>query len=314
MNIVLLRRKKGCSDLVVLNPQKLIVIALAFLFILPASLVYLGYQWGTDNTIAHPDDLTLAYQTELDAHRLKIAEATRNAQDNMDALALRLGKLQAHVIRLDALGERLTSMAKLDRGEFDFSQPPAQGGPVLPTLSLDSKGNPMEVNDFMADLKGLAAQLEDRDQQLSVLETMMMTRNLQAEVVPAGRPVTRGWLSSYFGMRTDPFNGRRVHHSGVDFAGKLGSDVVSVAAGVVTYSGKRTGYGNLVEIDHGKGYSTRYGHNLVNLVKVGEVVKKGQVVTKMGTTGRSTGPHVHFEVLYNDRAVDPRRYILSAVK
>ena len=314
MNIVLLRRKKGCSDLVVLNPQKLIVLAFALVLLLPVGLVYVGYQWGVGNTLSHPDDLTLAYQTELDAHRIKIAEASRNAQENMDALALRLGKLQAHVIRLDALGERLTSMAKLDRGEFDFTQPPAQGGPVTPTLALDSQGKPMAVNDFLADLKDLAVQLEDRDQQLSVLEPMMMTRNLEAEVVPAGRPVTRGWLSSYFGMRTDPFNGRRVHHSGVDFAGKLGSDVVTVAAGVVTFSGKKTGYGNLVEIDHGKGYSTRYGHNLVNLVKVGEVVKKGAVVAKMGTTGRSTGPHVHFEVLYNNRAVNPRRYILSSVK
>jgi len=314
MNIVLLRKKKGCSGLTVLNPQKLFVLAFAFILILPVSLVYLGYQWGAENTLSHPDDLTLAYQTELDNHRLKISEATLSAQENMDALALRLGKLQAHVIRLDALGERLTSMAKLDRGEFDFTNPPAQGGPVTTPLALDKQGKAMAVGDFMADLKGLAAQLEDRDQQLSVLETMMMTRNLQSEVVPAGRPVTRGWLSSYFGVRTDPFNGRRVHHSGVDFAGKLGSDVVTVAAGVVIYSGKRTGYGNLVEIDHGKGYTTRYGHALVNMVKVGEVVKKGQVVAKMGTTGRSTGPHVHFEVLYNGRAVNPRRYILAAVK
>jgi len=144
---------------------------------------------------------------------------------------------------------------------------------------------------------------------MSVLETLMMNRNLQAEVMPAGRPITRGWLSSYFGIRTDPFNGRRVHHKGVDFAGKMGSDVVSVAAGVVTYSGKRSGYGNLVEINHGNGYSTRYGHSSELLVKVGDTVKKGQKVAKMGTSGRSTGPHVHFEVLLNGRAVNPKKYI-----
>ena len=138
---------------------------------------------------------------------------------------------------------------------------------------------------------------------------MMMSRNLQAEVMPAGRPITRGWLSSYFGTRTDPFNGRRAHHSGVDFAGKMGSDVVSVAAGVVTYSGKRSGYGNLVEINHGNGYATRYGHGSELLVNVGETVKKGHIVAKMGTSGRSTGPHVHFEVLFNGRAVNPKKYI-----
>ena len=141
---------------------------------------------------------------------------------------------------------------------------------------------------------------------------MLMTRNLQAEVIPAGRPITRGWLSSYYGMRTDPFSGRRAHHSGIDFAGKMGSDVVTVAAGVVTYSGRRSGYGNLVEINHGKGYVTRYGHNSELLVEVGETVKKGQIIAKMGSSGRSTGPHVHFEVLVNGRAVDPKKYILAS--
>jgi len=167
----------------------------------------------------------------------------------------------------------------------------------------------MGVPDFVKSLHELTAQLEDRAQQMGVLETMIMTRNLQAEVMPTGRPITRGWLSSYFGLRTDPFTGRRVHHSGIDFAGKLGSDIVSVAAGVVTYSGKRSGYGNLVEVNHGNGYVTRYGHCKENLVRVGQTIKKGQVIAKMGTTGRSTGPHVHFEVMRNGRHVDPKRYI-----
>jgi len=167
----------------------------------------------------------------------------------------------------------------------------------------------MSVPDFLKALEDLSSQLEDRSQQLAVLEDMMMNRKLDEEVVPAGRPITRGWLSSYFGMRTDPFTGRRAHHAGIDFAGKLGSDVVAVAAGVVTYAGKRSGYGNLVEINHGKGYATRYGHTREILVEVGQTVKKGQLIAKMGSTGRSTGPHVHFEVLYNGRAVNPIKYI-----
>jgi murein DD-endopeptidase MepM/ murein hydrolase activator NlpD len=241
----------------------------------------------------------------MDVQRLKIDEVTKNAEDNMNALALRLGKLQAHVIRLDALGSRLTSMAKLDNGEFDFNQAPARGGPV----SANDNSTEMTVPDFMSSLKELSSQLDDRTEQLSVLETMMMNRNLQAEVMPAGRPITRGWLSSYFGIRTDPFTGRRAHHSGIDFAGKMGSDVVAVAAGVVTYAADRSGYGKLVEINHGNGYATRYGHNSKLLVKVGDTVKKGQVISKMGSTGRSTGPHVHFEVLLNGRAVNPKQYI-----
>jgi len=309
MNIVLLRRKQGHSGLYVMDAKKLAAIVVGCFLIMPIGLMYAGYQMGTQNMRANPDDLSLAYQTEIDSQRLKIDEATQDARENMDALALRLGQLQAHVIRLDALGSRLTTMAKLDHGEFDFSQPPAQGGPVS---ALEQNGKAMGIHDFLGALGDLSSQLENRSQQLNILETMMMTNNLQAEVEPAGRPISRGWLSSYFGIRTDPFTGRRVHHSGIDFAGKLGSDIVAVAAGVVTFAGRRSGYGNLVEINHGKGYSTRYGHCLKIDVKVGNTVKKGQVLAKMGTTGRSTGPHVHFEVLNNGRAVNPKRYILRA--
>lgn len=304
MNILLLKRKKGCSGFVSLSQKKIAFLLLGFFVVLPASFLFAGYHMGKSYMKTHPDDITMALQSELDSQRLQVVEATREAGENMNAMALKLGQLQAHVIRLDALGQRLTKMAKLDKGEFDFDTAPAQGGPEV---ASDSQA--MTVSDFVQSLNELSAQLEDRNKQLQVLETMMMNRNLQAEVKPAGRPVTRGWLSSYFGKRTDPFTGRRVHHSGVDFAGKLGSDIVVVAAGVVTYSGPRSGYGNLVEVNHGNGYSTRYGHCQKTMVKLGDTVKKGQVIAKMGSTGRSTGPHVHFEVLYNGRAVDPKRYI-----
>ncbi|WP_411293563.1 M23 family metallopeptidase [Thiohalophilus sp.] len=310
MNIVVLRRNKGSSGLLTLTRHRLISLVLGTVIVLPAAFIGAGYYLGVAHMKANPDDLNLALQSELDAQRLKIEEVTRNAQENMDALALRLGNLQSHVVRLDALGQRLTQMANLDNGEFNFEQPPAQGGPL--SNSDDMAGSSMNVPDFLQSLQELSSQIEDRSQQLGVLEDMLMTRNLQAEVVPAGRPITRGWLSSYYGMRTDPFSGRRAHHSGIDFAGKEGSDVVAVAAGVVTYSGKRSGYGRLVEVNHGKGYVTRYGHNKEHLVEVGDTVKKGQVIARMGSSGRSTGPHVHFEVLVNGRAVDPKKYILAS--
>lgn len=303
MNIVVLKRKKGCSGLVTLSKTRLLGLVFSIFLVLPVSAVYLGYHWGIANMRANPDNMRVAMQTELDSQRLKISEVTRNAEENMNALAMRMGKLQAHVIRLDALGQRLTQMAKLEKGEFDFSRSPAQGGPA------SAEGDPMQVADFVKSLHELSAQLKDRSQQLGVLEEMMMNRNLQAEVMPTGRPVNRGWLSSFFGMRTDPFTGHKVHHSGVDFAGKMGSDIVSVGAGVVTFAGRRSGYGNLVEVNHGSGYVTRYGHCQKILVKVGDTLQKGQVVAKMGSTGRSTGPHVHFEVMKNGRAVDPKRYI-----
>jgi len=132
---------------------------------------------------------------------------------------------------------------------------------------------------------------------------------MKEEVFPEGRPIGRGWISSYYGMRTNPFTGKLQFHKGMDFASKSGSNVQAVAGGVVTWSSKRYGYGNLVEINHGNGYVTRYGHNKENLVQVGDTVKKGQSISLMGSTGRSTGPHVHFEVLKNGRQINPQRFV-----
>ena len=191
MNIILLKRKKGSSGLVTLNKKKMASVIVAILVILPATFLFTGYKLGIHYMQANPDDLMVAMESEMDVQRLKIDEVTKNAEENMNALALRLGKLQAHVIRLDALGSRLTTMAKLDGGEFDFSQSPALGGPVAASeLSAE-----MKVPDFMSSLKNLSLQLDDRNQQLSVLETMMMNRNLQAEVMPAGRPRSFQWTS-----------------------------------------------------------------------------------------------------------------------
>jgi murein DD-endopeptidase MepM/ murein hydrolase activator NlpD len=144
------------------------------------------------------------------------------------------------------------------------------------------------------------------------LETLIVDRNMQDDVFIAGRPVTKGWMSSRFGSRNDPITGRNAWHNGVDFAGKEGADVVTVAAGVVVYAAVRNGYGKMVEINHGGGFSTRYGHHKELIVKVGDIVKKGQVVALMGSSGRSTGPHVHFEVYKNGRVVDPSSYIHRA--
>ena len=136
-----------------------------------------------------------------------------------------------------------------------------------------------------------------------------MSRSITERVMPSGRPVEEGWLSSTYGKRSDPFTGKPDFHPGLDFAGRKGSEVVAVADGVVIWSGPRGGYGNMVEIDHGHGYVTRYGHNEKNLVKVGDTVKKGQEIALMGSTGHSTGPHVHFEVLHNGKTVNPARFI-----
>lgn len=307
MNVLLVSKRFGSSACLCLTKGKLLGAATILFFAIPVFSLYAGYRLGAGVAPLGADEVATAISEKLNKQQDEITEARRAAEENLNALTLRLGQMQAHVIRLDALGQRLTRMAELDSGEFDFSNPPGQGGPEGETLAES-----VQLPDFMVQLDELAHQLENREQQLSVLENMLMSRNLHDEVFPAGEPITKGWLSSNYGVRSDPFSGKPEFHKGVDLAGKEGSDIISVAAGVVTWADKRYGYGNLVEINHGNGYVTRYGHAKDVLVKVGEMVKKGQKIALMGNTGRSTGPHVHFEVWVDGRTVDPAKYIQAA--
>jgi murein DD-endopeptidase MepM/ murein hydrolase activator NlpD len=213
--------------------------------------------------------------------------------------------MNARVIRLDALGRRLTDMADIDDGEFNFDSDPALGGPEEPMAA----GSNVAVPDVVDAMQTLGHQLNDRESQLAVLESVMLNQNLKDRVYPQGRPINSGWISSYFGKRTDPFTGKPANHTGIDFAGKEGAKIHAVADGVVTWSADRYGYGVMVEINHGNGYSTRYAHNQENLVSVGDEVKKGQIVALMGDTGRATGPNLHFEVLFKGNRVNPVKFI-----
>lgn len=254
---------------------------------------------------------TDAWVKALDAQETDIQAATLESERKIAALTLRVAELQARLVRLDALGERLTTIAKLDNGEFDFSRSPALGGPEH-SIAEHGFDEDSASPDFQTLLNQLGEQIEDRQQQLETLEALLANRKIQRDVFIAGRPIKKGWMSSRFGRRNDPFTGRVAWHEGVDFAGKDGADIVSVAAGIVTWSGERYGYGNLVEVNHGNGFKTRYAHCKENLVKVGDVIKKGQVIALMGSSGRSTGPHVHFEVYKHGRPVDPSTYIHRA--
>lgn len=244
-------------------------------------------------------------QADLAVQRAELEDLRGRAQEQLDALALRMGELNARSIRLDALGTRLTDMADLGDGEFDFDSDPAVGGPLEP-VDVPEDG---QLLDFMSEIESMDKALHNQEQQLSILEGLLITRKLNELVSPKGRPVRAGYISSYFGHRADPFTGKEARHRGVDFAGKLGSDVIAVAAGVVTYSGKRSGYGNMVEVNHGNGYVTRYAHNHENLVRPGDQVQPGQTIALMGSTGRATGPNLHFEVRHRGRAVDPVKFI-----
>jgi murein DD-endopeptidase MepM/ murein hydrolase activator NlpD len=265
---------------------------------------YLGYRSVPIAADLGPELYAAAWQSEVVQQREKVESAIGDAEQNLDALALRMGEIQSRVVRLDALGRRLVEMANLDAAEFSFDDVPARGGPDRIT-----EREPFEVPDFLASLEELVSILADREPKLAVVEGTLMNRKLHAEVFPTGRPVNKGWMSSVFGWRNDPMTGKRAFHEGIDFAGRANSEVMAVAAGVVVWSGSRWGFGNAVEVNHGNGYSTLYAHNKKNLVKVGETVKKGQVLARLGSTGRSNGPHVHFEVRLNGKAVNPIKFV-----
>lgn len=248
--------------------------------------------------------------SQLHEQRDSINSIRQENEDTLDALSIRIARMNARVIRLDALGRRLTVMADIDDSEFDFDSVPAVGGPEEPMAA----GTNVAMPEMLEAMNTFDAQLSNREVQLDVLESVLMNQNLRDRVYPQGRPVGAGWISSYFGKRTDPFTGKAANHTGIDFAGKNGAEIVAVAAGVVTWSASRYGYGIMVEINHGSGYATRYAHNSENLVSVGDEVNKGQVVALMGDTGRATGPNLHFEVLHNGSRVNPVKFIRDSSK
>lgn len=223
---------------------------------------------------------------------------------NINALAARLAELQASSTRLDALGERLAQMGQLSLEEFDFSEPVPVGGPV----DAETVGSAREEQLQLA-IASLTNKLRRQSGQLDALQFLMMNRQLESDLTPAGWPVRKGWISSRYGERNDPFTGEREQHRGLDFAGTRGSEVLSVASGVVISAANRPGYGSTVEIDHGNGYQTRYAHNHELQVKAGDHVTAGQVIALMGDTGRASAPHVHFEVLRNGSRIDPAKFV-----
>lgn len=233
----------------------------------------------------------------------KLEKSRKQGEGQVAALTAKVAELQARLIRLDAIGERLTKVAKLDKGEFDFSQPPGIGGP----LNIIQEGT-LDTENFLLTIDKLSLHVQNREQQFRALDSILISRSFETEALFDNLPIENGYLSSNFGYRSDPFNGKREFHSGMDFTAPAGTPIKAVAPGVVTSSLLTSDYGNFIEINHGDNFETRYAHSKANLVKVGDVVKKGQVIALVGSTGRSTAPHVHFEVYKNGRVVDPATY------
>jgi len=226
-------------------------------------------------------------------------------EQKITALTIKLAELQSQVLRLNALGDRLADDANIPTTEFNFNQLPASGGPVSEAFPINDK----TLEQLFIEIDDFESKINYEEKQLQMLESLSFGHHIQNNGYLSGRPIAKGWLSSYYGVRKDPFNGKPTMHKGVDFAGKEDTAIIATASGVVTWASKRYGYGNLIEINHGEGLTTRYGHNKNLLVSVGDVVNKGQKIARMGSTGRSTGPHVHYEILRNNRQIDPIKFV-----
>lgn len=330
MNIILVRRKSGAT--VNLNLSRTFVVILSLMFLsLPALSYYFGVISGDHapvmadiNKPEHIEPIRQElnkiigsiYKEELAQQQEELNALKLHNQENINALTNSMAKLQAHIIRLDSLGSRLTEVAQLDKKAFNFDFSPSMGGPDDTVQEGDAKNlifsENLKYGEFVKRMNQITQDIDSRSKQLDILETLLIAEHFKLSTTPTGRPAEKGWISSYFGMRKDPFNGKRKMHKGVDVAGKSGASVLATADGVVIRAEKQNGYGKLLEIDHGYGLSTRYGHNKSLAVKVGDIVKQGQVIASMGSTGRSTGPHVHYEVLRNGQQVNPQKYIITA--
>jgi len=278
----------------------------AFLIGLPVSLAGLSYEFGMKKGVARAQAAEETLAAEEARERAEaLADMAVEAERRLESMTLLLAELQSRVTRLDAVGMNLTQSAGLEPGEFNFDMAPALGGPLM-TSQEDAREL---IPALEGELFALSTALDDREVQLDILSELIQGEQVKSDATPSGRPILSGWLSSRYGTRIDPFSGKKAWHEGVDFAGKAGSNIVAVASGVVSWSGERYGYGKMVEVAHGDGVITRYAHNQENLVKVGDMVRRGDIVALMGNSGRSTGPHVHFEVHKNGRPVDPASYL-----
>lgn len=311
MKLIILDPRRGVSR--TLNLPRRWYLMLAALVVLLPALGAVGGYWFFSSQSGDPlvsgdvgRHAALAWRERIDTQRQAVVDARARAEEKLKAMTVRMAEMQARLLRLDALGERLARSVRVGGQDFDFSQPPALGGPE------DSAAVAFQTPDFLAALDSLAQRIDSRDAELRVLESLLSGGRLREERFLSGNPVSYGYLSSTYGQRIDPFHGTIAFHRGIDFAGPEGADIVATGAGMVVYAGPHAGYGEMVEVSHGDDISTVYAHASRVLVSVGEIVREGQVIAKLGSTGRSTGPHVHYEVRRNGAAINPAGFLVQA--
>lgn len=304
MNIILVSNRLAKARNITLNGAHLLVGAVCFFIVFLAVVLTAQYAIVRFQPGSVSNELRSWLASAQNDEQQKQEAYMR---ESLDTMAVRLGQMQAQLLRLDSLGGRLAKLTGMKPQEFDFNKAPAQGGPYIPVSQRD-----VSLHSMNEQMTGLADLLSDRSDKLAALETLLMQDRLSKKMLPSSAPVKEGFYSSNFGWRIDPFTGKNAMHEGVDFMVPLGTSIAAAAGGIVVYADVHPQYGNMIEIDHGNDIITRYAHASKLLVKVGQVIKRGQEIAKVGSTGRSTGNHLHFEVRYKGMAQNPVRFLQNA--
>lgn len=301
MNIILVSGQLAKGKTLALGHGQVMALAAALLVLPLVLAVFFTYL-----LLFHAADIPHPYLQSLvlSAQRTEAARSQAYTRENLNAMAIKLGQLQAQMLRLDSLGDRLGKLNGIGRQEFNFAKAPGQGGPESSVPARD-----LTMGEFGQQLDALMKQLDNRSDQLGLMEALAVQQQAKKVALPSERPVTTGWYSSNYGWRIDPFTGQKAFHEGVDFMADSGTPIHAAGGGIVVYADSYAGYGNMIEIDHGNGLISRYAHSSKILAKVGDVVMKGQKIGEVGNTGRSTGPHLHFEVRHRGAPQNPEHYL-----
>jgi murein DD-endopeptidase MepM/ murein hydrolase activator NlpD len=274
----------------------------ALVFLLASGLFYL--------TLRHAAQLKLPYleTVVLSAQAQESRRSEAFLRENLNAMAVRLGEMQAQLMRLDALGERLAALAGFKPSEFRFSEAPGRGGALPSGIPQQS----LSMTELGEQMERVSRQMENRNDTLGILESQLFDAKVKKRLMPTIPPVEASWSASSFGWRIDPITGMQAMHEGVDFIADAGTPIFAAAGGLVTVAEMHHQYGLMVEIDHGNDFTTRYAHASRLFVKAGDVVPRGRKLANVGSSGRATGPHLHFEVRYKGVAQNPARFLQAA--
>ncbi len=303
MHIILVSDRLATARSVTIKLRHVFLAFVAFVFLILAVSSLFSYV-----TVRHAAEIRLPFLQSLlvDLREQEAQKSQSFLRENLNAMAVRMGRMQAQLMRLDTLGERLGQISGIKSPDTKLVDKPGQGGPLIqPTTPLTSV-------DLQHQLDLLSRQLESKSDYLGLLDSEMMDERVKKNLLPTALPVDANWNASGFGWRIDPFTGEQAMHEGVDFQAAVGTPISAAAGGIVVVAEYHPQYGNMIEIDHGNDLVTRYGHASKLFVKQGQFVKRGQKIAEVGTTGRSTGPHLHFEVRYKGVAQNPSRFLQNA--